>query len=190
MSISHRSDQTLPGCVQFGALFQDPRLEEPPAASAPADQRRRYAALEREANGVCRSCPVLERCLYVAVVQHDVAGFVAATTAKQRIEMRRRLGIRVEAEDFDSLTGATRQHRQVDHDEVVRLHRANPDQTYEQLAERLECSLSTVKRHLRQDRRSGAAPKSRQRVRPTEAEVTAAFDQIVGRAGLDHRSAA
>ncbi|HZA05629.1 MAG TPA: helix-turn-helix domain-containing protein, partial [Propionibacteriaceae bacterium] len=44
-------------------------------------------------------------------------------------------------------------HRQVDHDEVVRLRHAHPDESLETIARRLGCSLSTVKRHLRRERR-------------------------------------
>jgi hypothetical protein len=51
------------------------------------------------------------------------------------------------------LAGVTGRHRQVDHDEVVRLRYAHPDESLETLAHRLGCSLSTVKRHLRRERR-------------------------------------
>ena len=52
------------------------------------------------------------------------------------------------------MAGVTGGHRQVDHDEVVRLRHAHPDESLETLARRLGCSLSTVKRHLRRERRN------------------------------------
>ena len=165
------------GCVQSSELFQDPLLEETPGSDASSETRRRYADLKRTADGLCRSCPLLRPCLVAAVVTYDVAGFVAATTRKQRLEIRRRLGVRVEPEDFDSLTGGPRQHRQVDHAEVVRLHLAHPLETYEQLARRLGCSLSTVKRHLRAERQSSAPAPPRRRD-PSAAEVLAAFSDV------------
>lgn len=174
-SSTHRA--LVPGCVQGARLFQDPLLEEPPTTNADPETRRRSVSLERAAEDVCRSCPLLASCLYDAVVEHDVAGFVAATTARQRAQMRRRLGVRVEPEDFDTLAGATRQHRQVNHDEVLRLHRANPDETYEQLAARLGCSLSTVKRHLRRERQ-GVSRRPAVRVRPTQAQVLDVFYEV------------
>ena len=140
------------GCVQFADLFQDDLLEEPPTSSAPASVRHRYYGLTTRAGEVCADCPMMRNCLYDAVVRHDVAGFVAGTTQRQRAEIRRRLGIVVEPEDFDTLTGATARNRPVDHDEVLRLRRANPDETLESIAQRLGCSLSTVKRHLRRER--------------------------------------
>ena len=166
------------GCVQFSELFQDPLLEETPGSDATPETRRRYGDLERAADALCRRCPLIRPCLVAAVVKHDVAGFVAGTNRKQRLEIRRRLGVRVEPEDFDNLSGVPRQHRQVDHAEVVRLHLAHPLETYEQLARRLGCSLSTVKRHLRAERQS-AAPATPERRRPGAAEVLAAFSEVV-----------
>ena len=45
-------------------------------------------------------------CLYRAVVEHNVVGYVAGTTQPQRAQIRRSLGITVEPEDFDTLAGA------------------------------------------------------------------------------------
>ena len=84
--------------------------------------------------------------------EHDVAGYVGGTTPAQRARIRGRLRITVAPEDFDTLAGVTGGHRQVDHDEVVRLRHAHPDESLETLAHRLGCSLSTVKRHLRRER--------------------------------------
>ena len=101
------------------------------SSSAPARTRRQYGALAAEATEVCASCPLLTACLYRAVVEYDVAGFVAGTTERQRGEIRARLGVEVEPEDFDTLAGVVGGQRSVDHDEVVRLRRAHPDESLE-----------------------------------------------------------
>ncbi len=168
---------TQTGCVQFAPLFQEPLLETPPRPNATADVRRRYAELTQQAERVCAACPVLVACLYRAVVEHDVAGFVGATTPEQRTEIRRRLQVTVDPEDFDTLAGVTGRHRQVDHHEVVRLRHANPHESLEALAHRLGCSLSTVKRHLRAERRTPSrAPASRPV--PTMDQVLAAAAEV------------
>ena len=109
------------------------------------------------------------------MVRHDVAGFVGGTTVRQRNEIRRRLGLVVEAEDLDTLAGVVGGARQIDHDEVLRLRRANPDETLEQLAQRLGCSLSTIKRHLRRERDEPAPRRAVTRPMPTQVlQVTSA----------------
>lgn len=168
---------TKTGCVQFAPLFQHPLLETPPTPSAPAEVRRCHDELTRQAEAVCRACPLIDGCLFRAVVDYDVAGFAGATTQRQRTEIRRRLRVTVEPEDFDTMAGVMGRHRQVDHDEVVRLRQANPQESLEALAHRLGCSLSTVKRHLRQERvtptlRAPSAPV------PTLAQVLAAAADV------------
>lgn len=177
-----RGTQAATGCVEFADLFQDSLLEEPPTSSAPAGVRHRYAGLTERAGEICSECPMVRACLYDAVVRHDVAGYVAGTTQRQRSEIRRRLGIIVEPEDFDTLAGATARNRPVDHDEVVRLRRANPDETLESIAARLGCSLSTVKRHLRRERAaraSGGGVAAMRRSLPTMAQVLAVAAEVV-----------
>jgi hypothetical protein len=121
-------------------------------------------------------------CLYRAIVDYDFAGYVAGTTPGQRAQIRRQLDITVEPEDFDSLAGVTRRHRQVNDGEVVRLRNGNPHESLETLALRLGCSLSTVKRHLRRERREPVvrAPSAK----PTVPEVLAAAAVVTGSALL------
>ena len=161
-------------CVDQTAVFQHPLLEEPPAASAPAEVRRDYAALEQSAAETCRACPLLASCLYDAVVRHDVAGYAGGTTARERVRIRAALGITVEPENLDTLAGVTAGNRPVDHDEVVRLRAANPDESLERLAHRLGCSLSTVKRHLRSERNGRAPAHKPARAQPSLREVLGA----------------
>ena len=165
-------------CIELAAVFQDQLLEEWLPTSAPSTVRRQQQALITTAQAACRQCPLIIDCLYRAIVDYDVAGYVAGTTPPQRSQIRRRLGITVEPENFDTLAGVTRPHRQISHSEVVRLRNANPNETLETLAQRLGCSLSTVKRHLRRERREPvtrtAAPK------PTIAEVLAVATIVTG----------
>jgi hypothetical protein len=169
-----------PECVSLASVFQDELMEQPPSSNAAAPVRQRAAALTARARAACHGCPLLVDCLYRAVVEVDVAGFVAGTTERQRLEIRRRLGVSVAAEDLDSLVGVTGGHRSVDHEAILRLRRMHPDESLEKLAHRLGCSLSTVKRHLRQERRqpsrsSAPAPK------PSVPAVLAATGAVVGR---------
>ncbi|QDP94958.1 transcription factor WhiB [Microlunatus elymi] len=183
MSTMDDRSKNATGCVRNAALFQDRLMEEPPTSSAPAALRHRYANLTDRAAEICAGCPFQQTCLYDAVVQHDVAGYVAGTTQRQRTQIRRRLGITVEPEDFDTFAGATARNRPVDHEEVVRLRRANPDETLDSIAQRLGCSLSTVKRHLRRERAAQEGPTrltAIDRAKPTLTQVLAAAAEIAG----------
>lgn len=176
-----------PACASAPEVFQDPLVEDPPRAALSRADRERQTRLLAAARATCEACPLRTPCLYAAVVRHDVAGFVAGTTARQRNEIRRRLGIVVETEDLDTLAGVVGGARQIDHDEVMRLRRANPDETLEQLAQRLGCSLSTVKRHLRRERREPAPRRKMTRPMPVQVlQVTAA---VVGGSGQVRRAA-
>jgi hypothetical protein len=167
------------GCVGLASVFQDPLLEEPPSGSTPVAVRRRYAQMLSTAEEACDACPLLVDCLYRAVVEHDVAGYVAGTTAAQRTQICRRLQVSVEPEDFDTIAGVIGRHRQVDHDEVVRLRRSNPQESLGALAHRLGCSLSTVKRHLRKERNEHpAAATGVARPKPTRDEVLSAAAEV------------
>jgi hypothetical protein len=175
-----RGSAPIPRCVELASVFQDPLLEEPPARSTTATVRHRYAALVGQAEQACRSCHMIEDCLYTAVVRHDVAGYVGGTTPEQRLRIRRVLQISVQAEDLDTLAGVTGRHRQVDHDEVVRLRYAHPDESLETLAHRLGCSLSTVKRHLRRERRTPSVRRA-EPPKPSLSQVLTAAAQVTNR---------
>jgi hypothetical protein len=171
-SITHTASRTKARCVELSAIFQDQLLEEPLPTSAPATLRHRQQAMITMAEAACRECPLITKCLYSAIVNYDVAGYVAGTMPTQRARIRRRLDITVEPENFDGLAGVTGGHRQVDHNEVVRLRNANPHESLELLAQRLGCSLSTVKRHLRRERRDPTTRTTPHK--PTVSEVLAA----------------
>lgn len=171
---------SAPACVTTKDLFQDPLVEDPPTSSAPVATRRRYDGMVRRAESICSSCPLMQTCLYDAVVKYDVDGFCGGTTRKQRNEMRNLLAVSVSPEDLDTLAGVTARHRQVDHDEVVRLRNANPHESLEMLAHRLGCSLSTVKRHLRKARNQAKVTPIRKNQRPTVDQVMEAFRRVKG----------
>jgi hypothetical protein len=166
--------------VEFAQLFQHPLVEEPAPASAPADERRKSQMMTQKAQTLCAQCPMMQQCLYDSVVRYDVSGYAGGATQRQRLDMRASLGIRVAGEDFDTVAGVTAPHRQVDHEEVVRLRNANPDESLEMIAMRLGCSLSTVKRHMRKAR-AAVATKPVLPELPALEEVLDAYSSVVTR---------
>lgn len=164
-------------CVRAAELFQDPILEDGLPANASAELRHRGEALAARADALCASCPIQRSCLYQAVVDHDVAGFVAGTTAAERVQIRALLGIDVNPEDLDVLAGVTGANRLVNHAEVLRLRAANPHESLEMIAMRLGCSLSTVKRHLRKARSNADTAPARSE-RPTQHAVESACERV------------
>ena len=185
MAVAPRADRVatasarLPECVRLATVFQDDLLEQPPTASAPASVRQRAATLTAQARAACHGCPLLTDCLYRAVVDFDVAGFVAGTTERQRSDIRRRLNVRVQPEDLDALAGVVGGRGPVDHAEVLRLRRAHPDDSLDRLAVRLGCSLSTVKRHLRRERQTRQQP-----VEPVAPAPRPSLDAVLDAASL------
>lgn len=179
MSTTINAALTIPACVEYTDLFQAPMLEDQ-VAPKNVDERRQLMMMQRKAENICLDCPLMTRCLYTAVVEHDVAGFVAGTTVRQRAEMRTLLGVHPEPEDLDTHAGVAAPNRQVDHHEVVRLRNANPYDSLESIAQRLGCSLSTVKRHLRKARSAGdtAAPTPTVQVPPSLEQVLTAYRTV------------
>jgi hypothetical protein len=171
----------MTGCTARPDIFQHRLMEEPPPASATRRTRERYELLVRDAKGLCASCPIFTDCLFSAVAEHDVSGFVAGTTAAQRRSMRNLLDIEVQQDDFDQLAGARGTRRPVSHEEVLRLRTQYPNDSLESLAMRLGCSLSTVKRHLRRARRGQSPTAKAPRRRPEVGAVLDAFDAVVER---------
>ncbi|MDR2620230.1 MAG: WhiB family transcriptional regulator [Propionibacteriaceae bacterium] len=179
LTLERNAVDTVP-CVTHAKLFQHELLEEPSSAST-AEQRRTLSGLTRMAEEICLNCPLMTNCLYAAVVRYDVAGYAAGTTERQRAAMRSKLGWRVTPENLDIFTGRT-SGRQVEHDEVIRLRRVNPADSLETIAERLNCSVSTIKRHLRMERRggtSGVTPRLKL-VPPSKEQVITALHEVTG----------
>ncbi len=164
-------------CAREPELFTADLLDSPPSRSRVRKQVwEEYLTLRRRAQQACAACPVLVECLYTAVVQVDVSGFVGCTTGRERQEIRRLLGVSVEADDLDIAAGVRTARAPVDHDSVLAARQAYPDDSLEQLATRLDCSLSTVKRHLRRSRAAGAPAPPEEAPSPTSPDDTSPDD--------------
>ncbi len=164
-------------CVQYANVYLHPLMEESESANTQAS-RREYAMLRSQGDKLCGSCPLLAECLTNAVTQHDVAGFVAGTTSKQRREIRVRLGITVDDDDFDTYAGVN-SGRQFDRNEIYRLRQANPTEPLSAIAARMGCSVSTVKRHLRRIEREGIQEQPKPAAKPTPDQVMAAAREVL-----------
>lgn len=114
----HRIRAERAACIDNPALFQHELLEDPSLARGDGERQRRLTLLTDQARATCAECPLFESCLYDAVVKHDVAGFVAGTTERQRSQILPALGVSVEPEDLDTLAGVMRGGRQINHQEV------------------------------------------------------------------------
>lgn len=176
-------DDDVPPCAARPEMYLHELLDTPPVQSKVAkavwaDYRERLAAV-REA---CAGCPLFVDCLYRAVVQVDVSGYAGCTTTRERRQIRRLLGISIPTEDFDAVAGVRTEGKPIDHETVLATRAAFPADSLESIAERLGCSLSTVKRHLRRARQDERAPKRTQPERtdvPTVDAVLDCFDSVV-----------
>lgn len=170
-----KETQTTP-CVEFSNIYLHPLLDESQSVSTQAN-RREQAMLRTQADKMCASCPLLAACLTDAVTKFDVAGFAAGTTRRQRQEIRSRLGISLDDDDFDSYAGVS-SGRQFDRAEIHRLRMANPTEPLSAIAARVGCSVSTVKRHLRRIEAEGLPQRNTDARRVSQAEVMAAAEDV------------
>lgn len=175
--------QNLPPCALAPDMFQDEDLLSPPARrDVTASEWRLFQAKRAVAHRRCAGCEVLAECLYRAVVEVDVSGFVACTSEADRRRIRRNLGVTPLTAPTPSYGTSRVGGGPVSHESVLAARRAHPDDTCRQLADRLGCSTSTIKRHLRQEREAGAAATARPAVQespaPTVEEVLDAFDSL------------
>lgn len=168
-----------PPCVLRPEAYLDERHQFPPVRTELSSAEwenltRQLAAVRRD----CASCPYLVDCLYRAVVEVDVFGYAACTTAEDRENIRRMLGIELlpagGATDGMGRVG----NGPVDHGCVLAMWHAYPQDSFGQLADRLRCSLSTVKRHIRRAREDAEAAPAPARRMPTVEEVLDCFDQL------------
>ncbi|MGI9085754.1 MAG: hypothetical protein ACR2FE_10785 [Aeromicrobium sp.] len=158
----------LPPCADAPEAY----LDESPLASS-------VNTLHRQ----CAGCALLIDCLYRAVVEFDVSGYAACTTEAERALIRERLGIEVVQSTLTPYGAPRVGGGPVSHEAVLTARQAYPKDTCHQLADRLGCSTSTIKRHLRRDREQRAAeaarpdPTARQSL-PTIDDVLDAFDAL------------
>jgi len=176
-------DVTTTPCARNVDLYLHPLLEEPPVKSAASKETwREYESLVLTARESCSGCWLLADCLFKAVAQTDVAGYVGCTTPRERQQIRKLIGVELDSEDFDSVAGARGSRQPIDHNDVLRMRGQHPDDSLEQIASRLDCSLSTVKRHLRRARKEASddpGGKASTVEVPTMEDVFDAFDQVV-----------
>lgn len=179
--------ETLTPCVTASNVFLHPLLDEGTTPSSRAE-RREQSMLRAQAERLCEGCPMLAPCLTEAVTKHDVSGFVAGTTRRQRQEIRARLGIQMAVEDFDTYVGVN-SGRQFDRYEIHRMRMANPDQPLSVIAQKVGCSVSTVKRHLRRLEQEGGVPASPPKPEMPAADVVLATARALKMEGAAPRAA-
>ena len=175
-------DVTTPPCAMEPDVFHDEHLHNPPARhEVSAAEWRQLTAKRAAAHRQCAGCPLMITCLYRAVVEVDVSGFVACTTEDDRLTIRRHLGIEIQQPSMTPFGAPRVGGGPVSHEAVMTIRHAYPKDTCQQLAERLECSTSTIKRHLRRERdRKSEAARAAMTVHtmPTVDDVLDAFDLL------------
>lgn len=177
MTIS--KEQYVPPCALKPEAYLDERIQSPTIRDDVTfaeweSLRKQRAFVHRN----CAGCPVLADCLYRAVVEVDVFGYAACTTAAQRQQIRRRLGIEILQTTNGPFSAPRTGAGPIDHESVLALRQTYPTDTSIQLAQRLGCSTSTVKRHLRRAREVEAHNTPSGRRTPTMAEVLDCFDEL------------
>ncbi|GAA1371061.1 WhiB family transcriptional regulator [Luteococcus sanguinis] len=168
-------------CATNSELFWHPLVEDARPAGSPGERREQQQLVTR-ALQVCSGCPLVQQCLYQAVAEHNVSGVAGGTTPRQRSLIRSHLGLHVADERLDAFA-STPGGRGLDHLAVLRMRLSNPNESLENLAHRLGCSLSTVKRHLRRARElsnnTHPAPHL-QSVQPSREQVLHAARVVLG----------
>ena len=165
------TESVMPPCAAAPDTYLDERLNDPSVTTIGT-----VRSLHRQ----CAGCPVMFDCLYRAVVEVDISGYVACTTESERTAMRRQLGIEVAQPSLAPFGAPRVGGGPVSHEAVVAARQAHPKDTCQQLAERLGCSTSTIKRHLRRERQKVAAvaDEAPTEGKPTLEQVLDAFDQL------------
>ena len=160
-------DTILPPCANTPEVFQHETLHHPPSRrDLSASEWAQFTARQATVHRQCAGCPMLVDCLYRAVVEVDISGFVACTTERDRQHIRRELGLDVELSPVGAFAVQNLAGGPVSSEAVTQMRQAYPKDTCLQLAERLGCSTSTVKRHLRRAREAQALA---QPVEPAQA---------------------
>lgn len=172
-----------PPCAHEPEFYQDELLHSPPERTdITAAEWDQLAVKRASAHRQCAGCPLMVDCLYRAVVEVDVAGFLACTTESDRLRIRQQLGIEVQ-QIASTPYGVPRVGGgPLSHDAVMAARQTYPKDTCHQLAERLGCSTSTIKRHLRRAREAkldGAeTPRRSSASAPTIEAVLDCFDEL------------
>jgi hypothetical protein len=173
-------DTILPPCAHSPEAFLDENLQAS-ITTLNAAEREKLKATKAAIHRQCAACPLLVDCLYRAVVEVDVSGYAACTTEAERVLIRERLGIEVVRSTLTPYGAPRVGGGPVSHEAVLTSRQAYPKDTCQQLAERLGCSTSTIKRHLRREREQREAERPDPTVPvnlPTIDEVLDAFDAL------------
>src|SRR5215217_9504505 len=89
-------DTTTPPCAFEPEVYLDELLHSPPARTdITAAEWETLTVKRATAHRQCAGCPLMVECLYRAVVEMDVSGYVACTTETDRQLIRRQLGIEI-----------------------------------------------------------------------------------------------
>ncbi|MGA8986794.1 transcription factor WhiB [Aeromicrobium sp.] len=174
---------TTPPCASEPADYHDEQLHSPPArANITAAEWERLSAKRAAVHRQCAGCPLMIDCLYRAVVEVDVSGYAACTTEFDRQQIRHRLGIVIQQPSAVPFGAARVGGGPVSHEAVMTMRHAYPKDTCHQLADRLDCSTSTVKRHLRRAREQkhdeSLLPRESIASRPSVDAVLDCFDEL------------
>ncbi|MET1061418.1 MAG: transcription factor WhiB [Aeromicrobium sp.] len=146
-------EATSPPCATATEVYHDEMLHSPPSRTDITAAEWEMLSVKRAAaHRSCAGCPLMVDCLYRAVVEVDVSGFVACTTESDRAFIRRQLGIEIDPVGTSTYGAPRVGGGPVSHGAVMAARQAYPKDTCHQLAERLGCSTSTIKRHLRRAR--------------------------------------
>ncbi len=177
------NDTILPPCADAPEAYLDDALQATSGTTLSAAERDELNATRATIHRQCAGCPLLVDCLYRAVVEVDVSGYAACTTESERVLIRERLGIEVVRSTLTPYGAPRVGGGPVSHEAVLTSRQTYPKDTCQQLAERLGCSTSTIKRHLRREREQRAADATLPAAAavehvPTIEEVLDAFDAL------------
>lgn len=172
-------DTCVPPCARKPEVYLDERMQSPPTRTDVS--RAEWERLDQQRAAVhrnCAGCPFLVDCLYRAVVEVDVFGYAACTTPADRQNIRRQLGIEIMQPNAGPFAAPRTGAGPIDHESVLAFRQTYPNDTCIQLAQRLGCSTSTVKRHLRRAREAQSRMTPMERRPPTVDEVLDCFDKL------------
>ena len=169
----------VPPCADKPEVYLDERLQSPfTKADVTRIEWEHLTEQRAAAHRDCAGCPFLVDCLYRAVVEVDVYGYAACTTEADRQLIRRKLGIEIMQAPAGPFSAPRTGAGPIDHEAVITLRQSHPNDTCIQLAQRLGCSTSTVKRHLRRARMASGPVETLPRRTPTVDEVLDIFDEL------------
>jgi hypothetical protein len=176
-------ESMTPPCTFDPEVYLDEELHSPTAQTDISATEWETLSIKRAtAHRQCAGCPMMIDCLYRAVVEVDVSGYAACTTEAERHHIRRQLGIEVHQPNLTPYGAARVGGGPVSHEAVMTARHAYPKDTCHQLADRLGCSTSTIKRHLRRAREQklGDALQTSPTAasRPTVDDVLDCFDRL------------